>query len=107
MNRDYKELVGLQATFDNAVAEYHLVHYYRWQRVETKEPVQVMTGYDMERQDKVEDIIASLRKAYAPAVLTIWNSDGILSASEYLQFQPGARPDEIGLGDEWHIVVPG
>lgn len=105
MTRGYRELVGLQVTFDKAVHEYRLTHYYRWKKDGESSPVLVMRGYDMPYTEKQEDILSSFRYAYAPVILTVWQQDVVLSESQFLQFGVGARPDEIGLGDDWSITA--
>lgn len=104
MSKGYQELVGLQVTFDKAVARYHLTHYYRREPVEILPPTLVMRGYDMARKADINDILDSLRKTWEPAVLSIWQYDTILTASEYLQFQARARPDELEIEGDWTIV---
>lgn len=106
MTSGYLELVGLQAMFDNALARYRLVHYYKREVVEVHQPVMVMRGYDMDRVEDTSAITAGLRKAYAPVILSIWKQGDILTASEYLQFCVGARPDEIPLDGDWDLVTP-
>jgi hypothetical protein len=105
MSRGYRELVGLQVTFDKTVHQYRLEHYYRWSKDRERSPVLVMRGYDMDYTEKQEDILASFRYAYAPVILTVWHQDVVLSESQFLQFEVGARPDEIGLGGDWAIVA--
>jgi len=101
MKRDYRELVGLQAAFDKVVPRYHLVHYYRWKRIPVVEQVSELTGYEMERKESIDAIIASLRQAYAPALLTVWKSDVVLRSAEYLQFEVGATPADLKLAGVW------
>ena len=105
MSRGYRELVGLQVTFDKVVHQYHLTHYYRWKKDGVSLPVLLMHGYAMDYTEKQEDILSSFRYAYAPVILSVWHQDAALSESEFLQFDVGARPDEIGLGDDWEIVA--
>jgi len=105
MTPGYQELVGLQVTFDKVMPRYSLVHYYKRELVVVKRPILVMRGYDMVLQDDPGNVTASLRKAYQPAILTVWKQDTALSASEYLQFQVGSRPDELELDGEWSIVT--
>ena len=104
MTKGYQELVGLQVTFDKAVARYHLIHYYRTERVEIPPPALVMRGYDMDRHADIAVIQENLIQAYEPAILTIWRYETVLSASEYLQFHVRARPDELGIEGDWKIL---
>ena len=105
MTRGYKELVGLRVTFEKATPEYSMAHYYQWKHDGEKGPVLVMPGYKMLLTEKQDAVVASLRNAYAPAVLSIWALDVPGSTEEYLQFEVGARPDAVGLGDDWSIVA--
>ena len=103
MKRDYRELVGLQATFDNVLPRYHLVHFYRWKRIPVVEQIAVLKGYDLERKEAVADIIVGLRSAYQPAILSTWKSETVLRVSQYLQFEAEATPTDIGLEGIWHV----
>ena len=105
MSRGYRELVGLQVTFDKVADTYRLEHYYRWKKGKEQSVVLFMRGYDMEYTEKREDILSSFRYAYAPVIMTVWHQDVVLSESQYLQFEVGSRPDEIGLGDDWAILA--
>lgn len=107
MTKGYLELVGLQVLFDKVLPEYTLLHHYRKTIVKVPQHVVRMQGYAMVRDAKTEEIVESLRKVYKPVTLSIWNQDTILTASEYLQFFEGCRPDEVGLEGEWHVVAPG
>lgn len=101
MKRGYKELVGLQVTFSKVIDQYSLTHYYRWYKEGVFSPILTMRGYDMDRAEPEADILEGLRKAYGPAILSIWHQDTEAFFSEYQQLQPLARPDELVLLGEW------
>lgn len=104
MTKGYLELVGLQVAFDNALPRYRLINYYRRTRVVMDRPTTVMRGYDLDRIETAKTIADAIRKAYAPAVLSIWAKDALDVTAEYLQFEVGATPTDIDLEGEWHIL---
>jgi hypothetical protein len=103
MNRKYRELVAIRVVFSKVTEIYKLVHFYRVVTIEEKSGPLAMEGYEMERHNSAKDIAESLRDAYAPATLSIWMQDELASNSELLQFQPGARPDDLGLDGDWSL----
>jgi hypothetical protein len=103
MKTGYKELVGLQVTFDTALPRYRLVHYYRWKRIPEKEVIAVLEGYDMERLENIEDIKASFLAAYKPVVLSVWKGETVLHVSTYLQFEAAAAPADVPIEGIWHV----
>jgi len=105
MRAGYQELVGLQVTFDKVMPRYSLVHYYKQKLAVVKRPLQVMRGYDMVLEDDAKQVADSLRNAYQPAILTVWNAESVLTSCTYLQFHVGSRPDELELEGDWHIVT--
>jgi len=102
MKRAYNELVGLQATFSKAVSRYSLTHYYRLRTNGKTTNEGVCRGYDMERHEPVVECLDCLRRAYAPAILSIWQQTTVGCFSEYFQFVPGATPAEMALGGAWN-----
>lgn len=104
MSKGYLELVGMQVAFENAMPRYRLINYYRRTRVVMARPTTVMRGYDLDRIETAQTIADSLRKAYAPAILSIWTMDALDVRAEYLQFEVGATPTDIDLDGEWHIL---
>ena len=104
MSKQYRELVGVQVQFDKAVARYRMSNYYRPEPILMKQPVLEMTGYDLDLGASEKEIVDTLKKVYAPAILTVWESASVLVAATYLQFHVGNRPDEIDLEGDWTIV---
>lgn len=104
MTKGYLELVGMQVAFATAQASYRLINYYRRTAVVMARPTTVMRGYDLDRIETAKTIADSLRKAYAPAILSIWTKDAVDIKAEYLQFEVGATPTDIDLEGEWHIL---
>lgn len=104
MNKGFRELVGLQVTFNETEQRYSLAHYYQWTpNVLGLGPLSIR-GYDMVLHDKKEDIVDGLRRAYDPVIVFVWQKTTEETDSEYLQFLLGARPDEVGLGDDWTLA---
>ena len=105
MTRGYRELVGLQVTFSGIAPMYNIEHFYRWKANGVQSPTLTIKTYDMELTMPQADIVLGLERAFAAAVLSIWKEEKAGSNSEYLQFQVGARPDEVGLGDGWTLTA--
>lgn len=103
MSTAYRELVALRVVFSKIAQKYRLIHYYRSVQPEQRGGPVELQGYDMDRDTTVDDIEESLRSAYAPAILSEWFADEADSASQLLQFQPGATPDELDLDGKWTI----
>ncbi len=101
MTREYNELVGLQVTFSKAVSRYSMTHYYRWQTNGVTTEEGVFRGYDMERHEPIPACLDCLRRAYAPAILNIWQKATEGCFSEYFQFVPAATPVDMRLDGEW------
>lgn len=104
MTKGYNELVGLQVTFNHLAPEYTMVHYYRWTQDGVHSPTVIMHGYPLSRTETEESVIDGLRKAYAPAIMTIWLQETEKTEATYFQFQVAARPDELSLAGDWTIV---
>lgn len=105
MTRGYRDLVGLQVTFHTAEGTYTLTHFYQWKQDDEKAHVLSMKSYALPLVERSETIRDSLRTAYAPAVLAIWQRHEDKSVSEYLQFHTGAEPFQVSLSGEWTIVA--
>jgi hypothetical protein len=103
MNKGYRELVGLQVTFDKSKSRYTLTHYYRFKIGAVLGPVLEMQGYEMDRTLSIEDIKDGLQKAYAPAILSVWNRDAETVQEHYLQFQPGSQPVDLHFDPGWKL----
>lgn len=103
MSKKYRELVAIQVSFSKVTAKYNLSHYYRLVTPEEKGGPMQLRGYDMERHESIKEITDALRDAYAPAILSVWQQDEIASVSEVLQFQVGARPEELQLDGDWTL----
>jgi len=101
MTREYNELVGVQATFSLVIREYRLSHLYRWKDNGNEETQGTMHGYDMRRHLPISAIASSLREAYAPVILSIWRQVTPACWKEYLQFEVGCTPPEVGLEGAW------
>lgn len=107
MSKGYNELVGLQVAFSNTTPEYTMTHYYRWTQDGKTSPTVVMQGYKLTRTETEKSIMDSLRLAYAPVILSIWEKETLSSASAYFQFQVGALPHELSFSGEWSHVADG
>lgn len=101
MTTEHNELVGLQAIFSKVVPRYSLTHLYRWRRDGRTAASGSMRGYDMHRQRPIGLITRSLRGAYAPAILSVWRQETDTAFTEYLQFEIGVTPAELGLPGAW------
>lgn len=103
MKRGYNELVGLQATFDRDMPQYRLTHHYRWRTNGKTTEQGTLRSFDMRRHIPISEILHNLADAYAPAVLSIWHQVTEAFFNEYLQFEVGATPQELGLEGEWRV----
>ncbi len=101
MKRGYNELVGLQVKLSRVIPRYSLAHHYRWYNDGELKGSGTMRGYDMHRHIPAEDIVQSLRDAYAPAILSIWQNVTKACITEYYQFRVGATPLEMGFAGTW------
>lgn len=103
MNRGYRELVGLQVNFSGVGPTYSIEHFYCWKQNGQTSPTLTMCMYEMRLTVSIESVMQGLRLAFAPAILSIWQKEQGLWKAEYLQFQVGAQPSDVGLGDDWKI----
>jgi len=103
MKRGYNELVGLQATFNRKIPRYALTHHYRWRENGKTKATGTMRSFDLHRDIPASEVMRSLRDAYAPAVLSIWQHVTKSVISEYYQFEVGAMPCEVGLDGYWRL----
>ena len=103
MSKKYRELVALQVTFSKVTGMYRLVHHYRLVTREARSGPVSIESFDLNRHAPIKEIAASLRNAYAPAVLTVWALDETASTSELLQFEPGADPEDLRLDGTWSV----
>ena len=103
MTKKYRELVGLQVSFSQVAPTYSIEHFYKWKQNGVTSPALTMRTYDMQLTVSKESVVDGLILAFAPVILSIWKEEKLASKSEYLQFEVGARPDEVGLGDDWAL----
>lgn len=101
MKRGYNELVGLQVTLSRVIPRYSLAHHYRRLCDGEVKETGTMRGYDMHRHIPSDEILRSLRDAYAPAILSIWQRVTKACIREYYQFEVGADPEEMGFDGPW------
>jgi len=101
MKEGYNELVGLQATFSKVVPRYSLIHYYGWLDEGKITSIGTIRGYDMYRYDPIIGLMTSLRKAYAPAIISIWQQVTPSCIREYYQLRPEFPPQTMGLSGHW------
>ena len=101
MKRGHNELVGLQVKLSRVILRYSLAHYYRWYRDGEIQGTGTMRGYDMHRHMDTAEILSSLRDAYAPAILSIWQQVTKGCIAEYYQFEVSATPEEMHLEGAW------
>ncbi len=101
MKRGYNELVGLQVKLSRVIPRYSLTHYYRWYKDGEVMGTGTMRGYDMHRHISAEEIVQSIRDAYAPAILSIWQHVAKGCIAEYYQLEVSATPEELRLAGTW------
>lgn len=101
MKREYNELVGLQATFSKVIQRYSISHFYRWRCNGQVAETGTMRGFDLHRHIPVVELLENLFQAYAPAILSIWRQVTDSSDTVFLQFEAGARPEQVGLPGPW------
>jgi len=101
MKRGFNELVGLQVTLSRVIPRYRLEHHYRWYCNGQITEKGVLRGYDMDRHIPSDAILRSLRDAYAPAILSVWQHVTKASIAEYYQFALGATPIEMKFEGKW------
>ena len=103
MTRKYRELVAIRVVFSKVTEMYKLVHFYRVVTPEVYSGALAMEGYEMVRHDPAKSIAESLRNAYAPATVKVWEQDEQASSSELLQFKADASPEDLSLHGDWSV----
>jgi len=101
MKKGYNELVGLQATFSKVIPRYSLTHHYGWMEDDVIISIGTIRGCDMHRYDPIIELMACLRNAYAPAIVSIWQQVTASYIREYYQLRPNFRPQSMGLPGRW------
>ena len=101
MKRGFNELVGLQVTMSRVIPRYQLTHHYRWYCDGKVTQEGALRRYDMHRHIPSDAIVRSLRDAYAPIILSVWQRVTIASIEEYYQFAVGATPTEMKFEGKW------
>lgn len=103
MTGRYRELVGLRVRFSKVVPQYNITNYYRWSSQDILGPVLMMRGYDMERAQRIRDVLRGLLRAYAPAVQTVWKCEDEVKSATHLCFRKGGMPKELCLDGDWEL----